>query len=201
MTAFRRLLFVSILLGLGPGLQGISAAAETVRGEAIFAKWSLTDEDVFGEDASQSRSIQIVQQPAEIPISAQRLARALSVSMQAPQIIGPITTPFDPTRSIPSVVHGYVIETSWMPMKGRTVGLLVWKRELETQLRLIITIQPAQLKPDKPTQITVYAMARERHNKNYEWVMSNVETAVAALEFSKPAVLRGVQIARIAERN
>lgn len=204
MISPRRQLLLSILLGLGLApLRTQAASCEPESGERSQSyRWDPTDEELEDADVSRMKSlrVEVVQASAEIQVSAKRLASALANSLDAPHLYGPLTTPFKLSDSSPPVFFGYIVETNWMPMKGRTVGLLLWTRELETELKLMVVIQPTRRQGDNPVSLAVLATARERANKNYKWIDSEIDIAKAALEFSKPAVLRAVQMARIAER-
>ena len=87
--------------------------------------------------------------------------------------------------------EGQII-TDWKAINGRTVGLLWWKKEYQTEVRHIITITRSY-KSKNYSNFSIETEVRERPNSNYKWAKANPEIGRSSFKEIKNVLLGAVR--------
>jgi hypothetical protein len=61
------------------------------------------------------------------------------------------------------------LESAWFPVPGRYVGLLLWRKEVLAQARIVVVVTRSFDDPMGSSSYDIGTQIRERHNENYEW--------------------------------
>jgi hypothetical protein len=112
--------------------------------------------------SSCTTAIPIIRKPemywGGVPLSAAELTASITKSLHAA----------NPPIPIQSSRDGE-ISTDWLPVPGKTTGVLLWKREWQAQAKHTITVRPSFGDPTNRSEVSVATEVRERPNNNYPW--------------------------------
>jgi hypothetical protein len=82
--------------------------------------------------------------------------------------------------------------TDWRPIRGRTAGVLWWKKTYESEVHHVITIMPSYRSPAL-ANLSVITEVRERPNAQYPWVAGDAELGRPSFESLKNMLLATIR--------
>ncbi len=87
--------------------------------------------------------------------------------------------------------EGQII-TDWEPIEGKTVGLLWWKKQYQTEVCHTITINISH-RSQKYSNFSIDTQVRERPNSKYDWVKGNSELGRESFREIKKVLLNALK--------
>lgn len=74
----------------------------------------------------------------------------------------------------------YTVTTGWVPIAGRTTGILWWSRRWPAEVKHTVLVTPSVSHPNTHSTFAMISQVRERPNEHYPWSTGDATLADAS---------------------